>query len=201
MAFRRRRGGQGGVVLAPGLSLLPGEDGTLPVRSRWVVTTDGTEALAIHEGDVYVAGFEIRAIRIGDGSVKWVAGGEDDEALEASGGVVVGFEGDDVVRVFAPWTYDMRLRRADGVVLSMELEPDGEPPAGLRAERPSPRGFTIESGLNDMTAFWPDGRSAWKLHIDHPQISPKPAIGVEDAVLCATSSDHLVLLDPVEPPA
>lgn len=74
--------------IADGLDLLPGEDGILPVRLRWVALVDTPEAFSVDDERVYVAGSELIAFNLGDGSIAWQYD-EDDEALESDGSVVL----------------------------------------------------------------------------------------------------------------
>ncbi|MEJ7765184.1 MAG: hypothetical protein WKF86_06785 [Acidimicrobiales bacterium] len=114
---------------ADGLRLLPGDDGTLPVRVRWVEVSDGPEAIAVDGSRLYVMASELTAYNLKDGSVAWVY--EDKgEGIGADGGVVIGLDGPDVVRVIAPYNYDIRVDRRTGRLLSMERDSD-EPAAGF----------------------------------------------------------------------
>ena len=94
--------------------MLPGADDVLSVQVRWVALAGTTAALAIDGDRVYVASDALTAFRLADGSVAWEAEHPEGYALEDSGEVVIGLDGPGVVRVFAPWGYDLRVERATG---------------------------------------------------------------------------------------
>ena len=180
--------------VADGLELLPGEDGELPVKVRWVALAETPEAIAVDGGTLYVAGFTLDAYRMSDGAQVWSCDGDD--GMEASGGVRIGTDGPDVVRVFAPWEFDVRVDRRTGEVLS-RTSAGGGPPAGfVPIPAPAPATFRITADLEETTAYWPDGRVAWRL-LAQAAVDPCGVLEVDGAIVCATASQHVVVLDPV----
>ena len=180
--------------IAEGLKLHPGEDGTVPVQPRWVAATDLPEAVAVHDGVVYVAGSQLTAFKLRDGSILWE---DDGEALEASGGVLIGLDGPDVVRVFAPYAYDLRVDRNTGHRIAFDTA-QGTPPADflpLPAEAPSE--FRIDVDLESIDAYGPDARMVWRLEVDTPFVDPQPPIEADNAIILVTAGQHVVVLDRV----
>jgi hypothetical protein len=180
--------------VADGLELVAGDDGALPVSVRWVAETDTPEALAVDGDTLYVAGVTLLAFRMSDGTLLWEC---DDEAMEASGGVRIGTDGPDVVRVFAPWEFDVRADRGDGRLISRESAGGGAPSDFVPLPTPAPTTFRITDDLEEMTAYWPDGRVAWRLQVESPAIDPFGAIEVDGAIVCGTAGQHVVVLDRV----
>jgi hypothetical protein len=188
--------------LAKGLELLPGADDVLPVQVRWVVLAGNTAAVAIDGDRVYVASDALTAFALADGSVVWEGEHPEGYALEDSGGVVIGLDGPQVVRAFAPWEYDLRVERATGRRIGFRESVGGDVPADLVTfPTPLPTRFRIEidPDLRETVAFWPDGHVAWRLVVDYPGIDPLPPVDANGAIVCATTSGHLVVLDPLDP--
>lgn len=180
--------------IGEGLQLLPGDDGTLPVRARWIAVGDVPEAVAVDGDVVYLVGTDVRAFDLADGSQRWECSPED--GLNGSGGVVIGSEGSSL-RVFAPWEYDLRVDRATGATVSLEPAAGGRPPSDFSPMlRHRPTRFRIVPGLDETVAYWPDGGVAWKLIVDEPFVDPLAPIEAGDAIIFVTSGQHLVVLDP-----
>jgi hypothetical protein len=183
------------VEIANGLELLPGDDGTLPVRVRWAVAIDTIEAVAVDGSIVYVAAGKLTALRLADGTVVWEATHPEGYALEASGDVVIGLDDSGMVRVFAPWEYDLHVERATGRLVSME-EADGDPPADLVTfPAPLPTRVRVVPDSEETVAYWPDGRIAWRLLVSQPLMEPRTPIEADGTILCATPSCHLIALE------
>jgi hypothetical protein len=181
------------------LDLLPGA-GALPVRVRWVTLVGNTAAVAADGERLYVASSVLTAFALADGSVLWEARHPERYALHDSGAVVLGLEGPQVVCVFAPWEYELRVERATGRRIGYRELPGGVPPADLVAlPTPPPTRFRIETGLRETVASWPDGRVAWRLVAEGAFIDALPPIDADGAIVCATSTCHVVVLDPLDP--
>lgn len=185
--------------IAEGLVLLPGADAVLPVQMRWLALVGYTAAMAIDGDRVYVASDALTAFALADGSVAWEAEHPEGYALEDSGEVVIGLDGPQVVRVFAPWEYDLRVERATGRRIGFRASVGGDVPAELVAfPTQLPTRFRIEADGRETVAFWPDGQVAWRLVVAYPVIVPLPPVDANGAVVCATTSGHLVVLDPLD---
>ena len=182
------------------LDLLPGAGDELPVRVRWVTLVGRIAAVAVDGERLYVAGGALTAFALADGSVVWEVEHPAGFALHDSGGVVLGLDGPQVVRAFAPWEYELRVERATGRRISYRELVGGVLPADLVAlPTPPPTRFRIEAGLRETVAFWPDGQVAWQLVVEGAFIDALPPIEANGAIICATSSCHLVVLDPLHP--
>jgi hypothetical protein len=179
--------------VADGLELVPGDDGTLPVTVRWVAAADTPEAVAVDGNVVYVAGFTLAAYDLTDGTLLWEC--EDDYGMEASGGVRIGTDGPDVIRVFAPWEFDVRADRRDGRFLSRGPAGGSLPSDFVRLPAPAPTTFRVTAGLEATTGYWPDGRVAWHLLIGSAAVDPFGDVEVDGVIVCGTSSQHLVALE------
>jgi hypothetical protein len=181
--------------VADGLELLPGDDGELPVKVRWVAMADTPEAMAVDGDTLFVAGFTLDAYRLSDGTLLWTC--DDEEGMEASGGVRIGIDGPDVVRVFAPWEFDVRADRQTGQLLSRQSAGGGAPSGFVPLVAPAPTTFrVVVTGLGETTAYWPDDRVAWRLAAE-TAISPFGQLEVDGAIVCGTASQHVVVLDPI----
>jgi hypothetical protein len=186
------------VEIAKGLELLPGDDGTLPVRVRWVTAVDGSDGFAVDGPLVYVAGAALAALRLADGTVAWEAEHPEGYALEASGDVVIGLDGSERVRVFAPWEFDLRVERATGRLVSLE-EADGDMPADLVLfPAPPPSRVRVEPGVDVTVAYWPDGRVAWRLVVAYSLAYEHAPVEVDGTIIAVTSSCHVVALEQLD---
>jgi hypothetical protein len=155
-----------GMEIAEGLGLLPGADGVLPVQVRWLALVGTTTALSVDGDRIYVASDALTAFRLADGSVAWEAEHPEGWALEDSGEVVIWLDSPGVVRVFAPWEYDLRVERATGRRIGFRESVGGDVPAELVSfPAPLPTQFRIETeaDLRETIAFWPDGQVPWRL--------------------------------------
>lgn len=142
---------------------------------------------------MYVAGSELVAFALGDGSVIWNYSPR--EALESDYGPTIGRDGPDVVRA---WTdeYDLRVDRRTGRRLSLSRR-GGQPPVGLTPfPAPAPTRFRIKLDLEDIVGYWPEGRVAWRLVVQRPFIDPLEAVEAGDAIVLVTSGQHIVVLEP-----
>lgn len=183
--------------IAQGLRLVPGDDGTLPVKVRWVKAVDAPEAMAVQDGTLLVAGGIVSAFDMRDGTEQWEADNQR-EGFDSDGGVRIGLDGPDVVRVFAPFNYDLRLDRRTGRQLSIDYNvrevPD--PPLSDLTNRP-PTSFRVVPDLKEIVAYRGDGSAAWKLLSSSPFVHPLPVVSAGESVVLATSDQYVVVLDPV----
>ncbi|HET7489987.1 MAG TPA: hypothetical protein VFJ85_18825 [Acidimicrobiales bacterium] len=183
--------------IAPGLKLVPGDDGHLPVKVRWVKAVDTAEAMAVIDGTLYVAGALISALDLRDGSELWQADNQGN-GFDSDGGVRIGSDGPDVLRVFAPFNYDIRLARRTGRQLSFAHSAPGSPdPPLVDLTSGPPASFRVVPGLDETVAYRDDGSTAWKLLSSSPFVDPLPAASVGETVIVATSDQYVVVLDPV----
>ena len=183
--------------IAPGLRLVPGDDGTVPVKARWVKAVDTPEAMAVHDGTVLVAGAVVSAFDLRDGSEQWEA---DDHgaAFDSDGGVRIGMDGPDVVRVFAPWNYDLRLDRGTGRQQSIDRSVLGSPDPPLsELTNSAPASVRVVPDLKEIVVYHGDGSTAWKLLSSSAFVEPLPAVSVGESLILATSDQYVVVLDPV----
>lgn len=152
--------------VADGLELLPGDDGQRPVAVRWAIEAETPEAVAVDGDTLYVAGFSLVAYDLADGSLRWEC--DDDEGMEAIGGVVIGTDGPDVIRVFAPWEFDVRADRRDGHLLSRTSAGGGHPtsPASMPRTRRRSEWWPTwrKRRRTGPTGVWPGG---WPSPVQH----------------------------------
>ena len=141
------------MLIGDDLDLVPGAGDVLPVRVRWVRLVGNTGAVAIDSDRVYVASGVLAAFALADGSVVWEAKHPEGYALHDSGGVVLGLDGPQVVRAFAPWEYELRVERATGRRISYRELVGGVLPVDLVAlPIPPPTRFRVEAGLDEIVA-------------------------------------------------
>ena len=148
---------------------------------------------------VYVVGLAVTAFRLQDGSVAWEH--RDDVTEQADlgdGGVLIDPGRPGVVRVVAPLNYDLQVDRGSGTVLSTTAAPLTTAPADFTSfPEPEPTRFRVDMGLKEIVASWPDGRVAWRLVVEHPNIDPRGPVQAGDAIVLVTSQQHIVVLEPV----
>jgi len=186
----------GPVTIADGVTLEPGDDGRLPVAVRWARALTAPEAFAVDGDVVYAADEVLWAFRLSDGSVKWEAEDSEGEGLGGSGAVVIGLNGPDQVRAWAPWEYDFTVDRQTGSVISHEIAEGEDTPTGMTIfPAPSPSRFRVEMGLEEIVAHTDNGDIAWRIVVADPQFDEQPAVEVPGGLALTTSSGHLVVLD------
>lgn len=186
--------------IVPGLQLLPGEDGQLPVRVRWVMPGKVTEAIAVDGVFVYRADIDFTSFRLVDGSVAWTFKPEYTSpiSLKASGGVQIGLHDETELGVLAPGEYDLRVDRATGKLRSLKNQRE-VPASFVPFPSPSPSAFRIESDLDETIAYGPDGAVAWRLVQQNPFVDEQPPIQADGAIVISTSGPNLLVLEPVPP--
>lgn len=185
-------------IIADGVTLRAGADGTLPVKVRWVQAFSAPEWIAVDGDVVYVADEVLSAIRLSDGAVQWEAGGDSSgNGLAADGGVRIGRDGPNRIRVWAPWNYDLTVNENSGRVLRHRRIAGGRKPPELTVFRISrPTRFRVNVWDPErVVARWPGGRVAWRIIIHEPWYPIGPAIEIPGGLVLLISSGHLVALD------
>lgn len=188
----------GGIEIAVGVRLLPGDDGKLPVRPTWVRTLDVPDALAIDGAVVYVydPGTGLVALQLSDGSTVWNSGPEYGEGIGSSGGVVIGLAGSGRVRAWAPYETDLEVSRSTGKILRLRRA-DSDLPPRLAALPPMPvrdREFVDRANLVEMHDS--TGRLEWRIEIDSPNSENLEPLAVPSGgIILALASGHVVRLD------
>jgi hypothetical protein len=193
--------------VADGVTLEGDANGRLPVRVAWVVDAPGLEATATDGAVVFIVGDVVQAIRARDGKVLWVLDPwhSDDPWLEdhgpgASGGVVIGLADDGaVVRVFAPYEYDIELDRSTGRVLRSGPPDGGDPPESRFDQlRPlAPSTYRIDQSIVGTTdGRLPSGELAFRLREDEPMYTEQPPLEVSGLIVLGLISGNVVALRP-----
>jgi hypothetical protein len=182
------------VEIAPGVTLLPGADGTLPVTVRWVRRLNSPEQVAVDGDTVYAADVAFDAYDVADGTLSWRVFEPSGEGFDADGAVEIGTPGPDRVEVWAPWNYDLTVARQTGEIVRLQAEPvRGLPLRPLPAPRPT--AFRVDAGLPDVVARYPGGAVAWRISVEHPTVDPIAPIAVPGGLLVVAASGDLVALD------
>ena len=196
--------------VADGVTLEGDASGRLPVRVAWVVGAPGLEATATDGAVVFIVGDTVQAIRASDGQVLWVLdpwnSGDpwlEDRGPGASGGVLIGLADDGaVVRVFAPYEYDIELDRSTGRVLRSG-PPDGgdggDPPQTRFDQLPplAPSTYRIDQSIVGTTdGRLPSGELAFRLREDEPMYTEQPPLEVSGLIVIGLTSGHVVALRP-----
>lgn len=179
------------------MTLEAGPEKAMPVSLRWVVEAEGwPEAVAVEDGVVYVAGGSLAAFHLSDGTAIWEAPPEGAEGLHGSGWVRIGTRGADEVQAWAPYEYDLTVKRSDGDVVQFTR---GLPPHDLTGftpfPEPEPERFAITTDLEQIVARDHDGSVAWRITVDEPMCVELPPIGVPGGVVITTSSGHVLMID------
>jgi outer membrane protein assembly factor BamB len=193
--------------VADGVTLEGDASGRLPVRVAWVVGAPGLEATATDGAVVFIVGDGVKAIRARDGRVLWKLdpwrSGDpwlEEFGLGASGGVVIGLaDGGAVVRVFAPWEYDIELDRTTGRVLRSGPAAGGDPPQSRFDQLPpfAPSTYRIDQSIIGTTdGRLPSGELAFRLREDEPMYTEQPPVEVSGVIVLGLTSGHVVALRP-----
>jgi hypothetical protein len=187
------------VGIAPGITLWPGDDGSLPVTVRWVRHLHGPEAIAADGNTAYAADIAFEAFDLADGSLRWRTLEPTGEGFDADGGVLIGTQGADQVRVWAPFDYDLTVGRETGEIA--DLAPGGaRSPIGFTPfPAPRPLEMRVRAGSRRVVARDRDGRVLWQIAMGQPEFPPVPPIAVPGGMIVLLSSGDLVALD-VPPP-
>jgi outer membrane protein assembly factor BamB len=190
---------------ADGVTMEGGESGTLPVRVAWVVDAQWTESVATDGTVVFIVGDDVTAVDARDGRVLWVldpyASGDhflESYGLGASGGVVVGLaDGGAVVRVYAPWEWDIELDRRTGRLLRSGPANGGDAPESRFEQLPpfTPSTYRFEQGerFDTADARLPSGELAFRLRLDPPTSVYALEVG---GLIVLDLFEHVVALAP-----
>lgn len=193
--------------VADGVTLEGDASGRLPVRVAWVVGAPGLEATATDGAVVFIVGDTVQAIRASDGQVLWVLdpwhSGDpwlEDRGPFASGGVVIGLADDGaVVRVFAPYEYDIELDRSTGRVVRGGPPDGGDPPQSRFDQLPplAPSTCRIDQSIVGTTdGRLPSGELAFRLREDEPMYTEQPPLEVSGVIVIGLASGNVVALRP-----
>ncbi|MBO9521141.1 MAG: PQQ-binding-like beta-propeller repeat protein [Nocardioidaceae bacterium] len=188
------------VEIATGVTLHPGEDGTLPVTVRWKREIAVPEAMAVDGDRVYVADEVPRAFALDDGTLIWETRMPGDEGFGSDGGTVIGLEGPHRLRFWAPYNSDVVVDRETGRFISARLADGRDVPRGMHPF-PTPVPPQYDFGPLDqldpeqLTARDRSGRVAWRITVQHPQFQYLRPTGIPGGLLVAVTSGHLVRLD------
>jgi hypothetical protein len=183
------------VGIAPGVTLWPGDDGLLPVTVRWVRHLYAPEAVAVDGDTVYASDVAFDAFDVADGSLKWRVIEPTGEGFDADGGVLIGTQTPDQVRVWAPFDYDLTVDRNTGEI--DDLAPGGtrSPQGFTPLPAPRPTGFRVHVGTKRVVARDTAGRLRWQISVDVPVLDPMKAVGIPGGLLVVASSGDLIALD------
>jgi hypothetical protein len=156
--------------IAYGLVLRPGADGRTPVRVGWLQPLSAPEAFAVDDRRIYVFDDTARACRLRDGASAWETALPGRNGLRADGGVVIGRDGPDVVRMWAPYNDDVSVDRRTGWLLSRKYPLDGDVPTSLSPfPAPAPQRYRVETwDPATVVARTRQGRVAWRITGDEP---------------------------------
>ncbi len=75
----------------------------------------------------------------------------------------------------------------------------GELPSDLRPLVSPATTFQVEVGRTETVARGPDGRIAWVLHQEGPQLDEHPAVEPDGVIVVAATTGDLVALDVLDP--
>jgi outer membrane protein assembly factor BamB len=183
------------VGIAPGVTLWPGDDGQLPVSVRWVRHLYGPEAIAVDGDTAYAADIAFNAFDVADGSLRWRTFEPTGEGFDADGGVLIGTQEPDQVRVRAPFDYDLTVDRNTGEI--DDLAPGGtrSPQGFAPLPAPRPTAFRVHVGTERVVARDATGHLRWQISVDEPVFDPMRAVGIPGGLLVVASSGDLVALD------
>jgi hypothetical protein len=192
--------------VADGVTLEGDANDRLPVRVAWVADAPGLEATATDGTVVFIVADGVKAIRARDGHVLWKLdpwrSGDpwlEEFGLGASGGVVIGLaDHGAVVRVIAPWEWDIELDRRTGRVL--RSGPAGEDPPQSRFDQLppfAPSTYRIDQSIIGTTeGRVSSGELAFRIREDEPMYTEQPPLEVSGLIVIGLTSGHVVALRP-----
>jgi hypothetical protein len=183
------------VGIAPAVTLWPGDDGQLPVSVRWVRHLYGPEAIAVDGDTAYAADIAFDAFDLADGSLRWRTIEPTGEGFDADGGVLIGTQGSDRVRVWAPFDYDLTVDRSTGEIL--DLAPGGtRTPQGFTPfPAPAPTSYRVHVGVKRVVARDAAGHVSWQISVGRPSVPPSRPIDIPGGLVLVLGSGDLVALD------
>ncbi|WP_460715184.1 PQQ-binding-like beta-propeller repeat protein [Nocardioides dilutus] len=183
-------------VIAGGVTLEPGSDGNLPVSVRWLRSFYALEHIATDGAVVYVSDEVVAALDASTGNYLWEASDPRGDCLCADGGVVIGTQGPDRLRVWAPYNYDLTVDRGTGEIVRLTHRAGGDKPADLKRMKGSrPEEYAINVKGNGVVARTSDGRVAWRILVDEPWFHPGPALALPGGLVVQLASGHVLALD------
>jgi hypothetical protein len=183
------------VTIAPGVTLRPGVDATLPVSVRWVRQLSAPETIAVQGDTVYAADVAFSAFDLADGTLRWRAVEPSGEGFDADGGVLIGSQGTDQVRVWAPFNYDLTVDGASGHIDRLRRGGEVSPQGFLPFAAPRSTAYRLHHDLTGVVARSPGGEVAWRISVDSPEYDETRPIAVPGGMVLLLSSGDLVALD------
>ena len=183
------------VGIAPGVTLWPGDDGRLPVAVRWVRHLEAPEAIAVDGDTAYAADIAFDAYDLADGSLRWRTFEPTGEGFDADGGVLIGTQGPDQIRVWAPFDYDLTVDRETGEIADLAAGGSRSPQGFLPLPSPRPVGLRVHVGFRHVVARDRTGRVLWQISVGEPMVDPMRAVDIPGGVLLVLTTGDLVALD------
>lgn len=183
------------VGIAPGVTLWPGDDGQLPVSVRWVRHLYGPEAIAVDGDTAYAADIAFNAFDLDDGSLRWRTIEPTGEGFDADGGVLIGTQGPDRVRVWAPFDYDLTVNRSSGEIDVLAPGGTRSPHGFTPLAAPPPTSFRVHAGMKRVVARDEAGHIRWQISVGRPSFPPIRPIDVPGGLVVVLASGDLVALD------
>lgn len=166
--------------------------GSERVSFEWTVAGP-VEAMLLHDGVLYTVGEEVKAVDAAGGQLRWRCDGE---PQASSGGIEISVVDGEVLEVFAPFEYRVRLDLLSGAELSWSSDVG----AGRDRPRPSP----TKHVLGDVTIRWPNygrvevsdasGETLVALVSDHPSFDPADPLASDDLLILPLSSGDVAAL-------
>ncbi len=192
-------------MIASGITLEPGEDGTLPVRVKWFAEVDLMESIASDGDRVYMVGSEIAARDLDNGDELWNADPPDDWVGWGSdgGGVEIGRDATDDIIVFVPYEYSVAVDPENGDVVQFDPNVDETMRGFHKLSATAPADYTFartDSGEYDDShpvAYNADRTRAWSIAIDEPAFATDPPFEVDGTIIVPLTSGHVVALERV----
>jgi hypothetical protein len=187
------------VAISPGVTLWPGDDGLLPVTVRWVRQLYAPEAFAVDGDTAYAAHVTFDAYDLADGGLRWRVMEPSGEGFDADGGVLIGSQGPDQVRVWAPFDYDLTVDRTSGHIDRLRPGGDVSPIGFLPFPVPRTTAYRIHAGLHQVVGRRKGGGVAWRIIVDHPSYDTIRPVAIAGGMVLLLSSGDLVALDVPRP--
>jgi hypothetical protein len=175
--------------------LQPGEDGTLPVKVRWVHQLSAPEGFYVVDDVVYVSDECLITLSVDSGDELWRACKPDGNGIFSDGGDEIGPAGPGRIRVYAWYNETLLIDTASHQVIESRSV-GGEYPPGFRPF-PVSRDQTYKFGFSGRRLEARDaaGRVAWRLRTRNPMIDGGEPVRSPRGVILVTGSGLMVAVD------
>jgi hypothetical protein len=165
--------------------------GAPPVRVRWV-HRDYVEAVAAHDGTVYIVGGEVHAVDARTGATKWSYGSRMASHWKRTVVCASAWVPGGSLEVFAPYNFDLLLNPTNGRQRRLRHNVGEAPPVTFHEfRRPIPTAYHVTIDGEGAVARR-NGRVEWRVAVGQSWVDPSEPIQVGKVIVLPLGSGDVI---------